>query len=224
MSTQYTLKVVNNSTQSGSVCVYQRDPEQEKYANLYSLAWFSKKCHPGTTLTFRWILDYCFTWSETGELKPGVTFEASQSEDADPSDASKDAIGFSKTGGAYAFTTPLRPGTPGELRIQTDGTIPINEASVGIGMSGNPALAVSAGPNLDYAFIPHPEYWIAFGDYEEGQVIDLNRVTETAKIVFPLNTYSLSITLQEDNTWSDPITLKQRNTMLIEQMRIRGEL
>lgn len=224
MSTKYTLKVTNNSNRSGSICVYQRDPEQEKYTNLYSLAWFSKACHPGTTIKFTWDLDYCFSWSETGMLRPGVTFEASETRAADPSSASDNAIGFTKTGGAYMFTTPLRPGTPGELRIQTDDTIPIDEASVGIGMSGQPALAISAGPNLDYAFIPHPEYWIAFGDYIEGEVIDLNMVTQTAKVVFPRNVYSLSMTLQEDNTWSTPISLKQSNALLLEQMRVRGEL
>lgn len=224
MSTQYTLKVTNKSHNSGSFCVYQKDPDQEKYTNLYSLAWFSKACNPGTTLKFTWTLDYCFNWSETGILVPGVTFDASETKEADPSDSSKNAVGFTKANGAYMFTNPLRPGTPGELRIQTDNTIPINEASVGIGMSGQPALAISAQPNMDYAFIPHPEYWITFGNYTEGEVIDLNQVTETAKIVFPLNVYSVSMTLQEDNTWSTPVSLKESNKRFMEEMRKSKEL
>ena len=191
MSTNYSLTLTNNSVNAGSFCVYQTDPEQSKYSNLYSLVWFSKKCHPGTKIRFNWSLDYCFTWSETGILMPGVTFLASENVPADPSNAVKDIIGFTKDGGAYKFTTPTRSGILGTLQIQTDSTIPINEASVGIGMSGQPAFAVPAGPNLDYSFIPHPKYWVAFGNFEEGEVIDFNNVTQTAEVIFKPSVYSL---------------------------------
>lgn len=75
---------------------------------------------------------------------------------------------------------------------------------------------------MDYAFIPHPQYWVAFSNYTEGEVIDINAVSQTAQIVFPLNVYSLSINFQEDNTWSTPVSLKQKNTRLIEQMQKRS--
>ena len=220
MSTQYSLTVTNNSDLSGSLCVYQKAPEQSLYENLYSLAWFSKKCHPGTTVKFKWDINYCFMWSEAGVLVPGVTFEASEHVDADLDNGAKNIIGFTKEYGAYKFAPSPVPGTPGELRIVTDSTMPTGEASVGIGMSNQPAFAVPATPNFDFAFIPHPEYWIAFGNFEEGEVIDLNRVTHTAaQVIFRKNVYSLSMELQEDNTWSTPNSLKERNALAIAKMK-----
>ncbi len=211
MSTQYTLTVVNDSTLNGSVCVYQKDPEQGKYENLYSLAWFSKFCHPGTQLKFKWSIDYSFVWSETGILKPGVSFEASQALPADPQNPAKNAIGFIKAGGAYEFANPTRPGIPGQLQIQTDATIPCNDVAIGIGMSGQPTFAIGGTPNFTYSFIPHPEYWIAFGKFEEGEVIDLNQVSTTAQVVFPVNVYAQTLVFNKDNTWSKAKTLRECN-------------
>ena len=42
--TTYSLIVENKSILTGSICVYQRDPQQRINRNLYSLAWFSKMC------------------------------------------------------------------------------------------------------------------------------------------------------------------------------------
>lgn len=220
MSTQYSLTVTNNSELTGNFCVYQKAPNQSMYENLFSLAWFSKKCHPHTTVKFKWDLDYCFMWSECGRLTPGVIFEASERLAADPSSAAHNIIGFTKEYGAYKFAPAPVAGALGELRIVTDGTMPTGEAAVGIGMSGQAAFAVPATPNFSFSFIPHPEYWIAFGNFEEGDVIDINRVTRTAApITFRPNVYSLSINLQEDNTWSSPVSLNQRNAMKLAQLQ-----
>lgn len=219
MSTQYTLNVTNNSTQSGSVVVYQKCPNQDQYDNLYSLAWFSKACHPGTNLKFRWTIDYSFAWSETGILSPGVYFDASEIKECDPSDTSKNTTGFSKQNGAYLFTAATKSANAGSLAIFTDATIPDGEASIGIGMSGNPTFAIPATPNFNFSFLPHPEYWVAFGRYEEGVVIDLNAVSETMKVAYPINVYSKSLTFNEDNTWSESTTLKASNARLLAAMK-----
>ena len=57
--TTYSLIVENKSILTGSICVYQRDPQQRINRNLYSLAWFSKmpsQYHGGVLLEHRLLL------------------------------------------------------------------------------------------------------------------------------------------------------------------------
>ena len=200
--TTYSLIVENKSILTGSICVYQRDPQQRINRNLYSLAWFSKMCHPNTTVEFSWSIDYCFNWAETGALRPGVLFSASESLAADPSlvDATK-TIAFNYSSGAFRFVQAQEITDPGMLRIITDNTIPNKKASIGIGMSGQPAFATDAGPNLSYSFIPHPQYYVAFGYYLQGEVIDLNLVSSTVCVEYEDNIFERTVRLKSNNTW-----------------------
>ena len=130
-----------------------------------------------------------------------MVFHASEVRKADPSNTSENSIAFKKEKGAYHFVKSDHKTTQGKLGIRCDGSIPAGKASIGIGMSGNPVFARPADPNLQYTFGPHPKYWIAFGDFEEGEVIDLNRMTQRYEIKFPINQYERSIRLTPDNTW-----------------------
>ncbi len=76
--TNYSLTCVNDSQLSGSFAVFQKPLPSTMPGNVFSLAWFARPAAPGSRVTFTWGLDYCFTWSETGILKPGVKFAASQ--------------------------------------------------------------------------------------------------------------------------------------------------
>jgi hypothetical protein len=51
-------------------------------------------------------------------------------------------------------------------------------------------------------FTPHPEYWIAFGNFTTGETIDSSSMTNPAQIVFPPNVYSMTATLNADDTWT----------------------
>ncbi len=199
MATLYELDVDHQGTSCGDFCIYQTYEDQDE--DIRSLVWFSKKAHPGTKLKFRWGIDYSFAWCEEGSLEPGVVFHASEVRKADPSDTTQNSIAFKREGGAYHFVKSDHKTTQGKLGIRCDSSIPAGKASIGIAMSGNPAFARSADPNLQYTFGLHPKYWIAFGDFEEGEVIDLNRMTQRFEIDFPINQYQRSIRLTANNSW-----------------------
>lgn len=201
MGTNYQLTVKNESPNYGSICVYQTVPNQDKY--IFSLAWFSKACHPGTTVKFAWTIDYSFCWSESGVLTPGVVFEATEQKEADPSDPNRNATGFSKMDGAYLFVPTKKPPSMGCLGIYLDHTIAHGEAAVGVGMGGHAAFAATAMPNYNISFSPHPQYWVAFGNFQEGEVMDLIRCTGVCNVKFPANVFKKQITLRDDNTWAD---------------------
>ncbi len=198
MSTKYSINFENNSTNYGKACIYQADPQMGPY--VMSLAWFAKPAHPTTSIRFEWNLDYSFVWAETGELVPGVVFEASQAWEADL--LGKNLVTFTMDKDAYTFTDLTKGENKGVLQIIQDSSIPLKHASVGIGMSGAGTFAVQAQPNLNLDFTPHPEYWITFGDYESGEVLDITQITNKAKIEFAPGVYSMDAILNEDNTWT----------------------
>ncbi len=194
----YTLIFKNNSTLPGNACVYQKDPGFGP--NIMSLAWFSKYAFQTTQLTFQWKVDYSFVWSQTGQLIPGVIFAASQYWPADLSTSNK--VTFTNQAGAYTFKDQVPGPTQGSLYIYEDGKLPSNQASVGIGMSGYGTFVQQAQPNLELAFTPHPEYWITFGNYTQGQVLNVQSITQAARVEFPVNVFSMTAILNPDNTWT----------------------
>lgn len=200
-ATTYSLTVVNNSTQFEDFTVYQGNGGSGG-PNLFSLAWLAAPAWPSTSIFFTWTLDYQFVWSQTGPLQPGVDFRAQQSVPADPSDPSQQMVQFTYQQGAFRFTPVQGGGTPGNLYIREDSTIPPSTAAVGIGMSGAPAFALQAQPNVNVVFTPHPEYWLAAGTFQQGEVLDVTEITNAVQIAFPAGVFSLTATLNPDNTWT----------------------
>ncbi len=199
---EYTINFKNNSSQKGIACVYQTDPDLGVH-NVMSLAWFCKSAHPTTNVQFKWSLDYCFTWSRTGALKPGIIYKASQTWPADLTN--KNAVDFSKDLSLdnYTFENQIAGPYDGSLYVNEKRTVCANDASVGIGMAGSGTFVVNSQPNMQLQFTPHPKYWITFGNFQEGQVLDIGEVTSTAQeLAFPINQYSLNVNLNQDNTWS----------------------
>ncbi|MDR0410383.1 MAG: hypothetical protein LBH75_00195 [Treponema sp.] len=203
---KYSLSVKNDSPNPGSICVYTTSPDTLEIQNdLRSLAWFTKPVNCNGQVKFAWDLKFSFAWAESGQLVPGVHFDAGEIIDADPSDDEKNKAFFDRQNNAYLFGDPKRAKAPiaGALAITMNKVIPHGLASVGIGINGKAALAVNTTPNYLFTFIPKIKYWLAFGSFKEGVVLDVNSmVTNIREIEFPLNVYDLQVTLQEDNTWS----------------------
>jgi hypothetical protein len=204
---KYSLAVKNNSPDSGSICVYTTSPDtQQIQQDLRSLAWFTKAANPNGQVKFTWDLKFSFAWAESGLLVPGVSFEAGEIIDADPVDDQKNRAYFDRNNDAYLFGDPgqATPPSKGALAITTSKIIPSGIASIGVGINGKAALAVNATPNYQFTFIPKIQYWLAFGSFREGIVLDLNSmVRNICEIKFPAGVYDLKVTLQEDNTWSE---------------------
>lgn len=195
---QYSLVFQNQSDMNGYACVYQTSPD-DTGPSVVSLAWLSKFVFPSTQVIFKWATEYSFVWAETGELMPGVQFIASQLWSADLQFSNQ--VTFSQRDGMYQFTDLRQGQGPGSLYIMEDSSIPPGStAAVGIGMSGNSTLAVQAEPNMFLALTPPKTYWVAFGNYSQGQVLDTTQIINAAPVVFPPNVYSLTATLAANNT------------------------
>lgn len=195
---KYKLTFVNHSTNVGDVCVYQNDPDLGVH-NVMSLAWFAKRAAPETIVTFTWEINYSFVWSETGQIKPGLLFEASQVKDADLE--VNNQVRLKYPDGYYTFSDIENGPEAGSLYIKQGPGIPMKQASVGIGMSGAPVFAVQAQSNINLMFTPHPNYWITFGSFESGQVLDLEAISDCKQVTFQDNCFEMAAILKGDNSW-----------------------
>lgn len=209
MPTNYSLAITNNSTQFQNLCIYQK-PVDLGVPNALSLAWLTAPAWPGTTVTFNWDVDYCFVWSQTGTLQPGVTFKAQQTVSADPNNLNNNQVVFADQLPQWGGTKPaltFLPGSAagnaqlGSLYIRELSTIPPRSASVGIGMSNAGVFVVDAEPNMNLVFTPHPEYWVTAGLFEQGEVLNIEQITNTAMVDFN-STFNMNAVLAADNTWT----------------------
>jgi hypothetical protein len=180
---------------------------------MRSLAWFSKYTYPTTTEKFDWKIEYNFVWSETGILDTGVIFFPSQTWKADLSTKNKITLTYEK---AFTFKDQTQGPNQDKLYIWNDGTIPPQKASVGIGIDGKSVFAVQAQYNMDVIFTPKPpKYWVAFGNYKEGQVLDIKEMSIVKEIVFPNNIFSMTAILKPDHTWN-VMSTPEENTKFLE--------
>ena len=197
MASSYTLTCVNNSSLEGRFVVFQKPPGNLNQS-ISVLGWFARSAHPGTQVTFRWTTDYCFVWSETGVVKPGISFEAWQIVPADPMGANSIQLAQDAYAATY-FTPPTATGPRGSLMIVQPSNVSPRRTAVGIGMSGSATLVVQATPNLTTVFTPHPDYWVAFGNYFTGQVLHLEDMTGAVEVPYPAAVTSRTATLGPDN-------------------------
>lgn len=230
-SVNYTLQFRNNSTNPGNIIVFQQDPDLG-VPNVFPLAWFSKYTYPLTNAEFTWAIDYNFVWEETGPLVPGVVFKATQDPPANLTTSNQITLEYDAGNGAYYFADQGPGPRPGNLYIRESASVPLKQASVGIGMSGAGTFAVQAQPNLSLTFTPHPRYYVAFGTFTKGEVLDIQEITNAAEVAYPAGVYHMMVVLNDDHTWSifpakavnEAVAIARQNRpqLFTEQRRLAG--
>jgi rhizosphere induced protein len=195
-STTYEVVFVNNSTLSGNVCIFQT-----AVGSQLSTVWLGRYSYPDTQTTFKWSIDYAFTWAQTGPLMPGKQFMASQIVETSLTSDNKITIDY--TDGAFAFTSKTLGPQPELLYVEQSANIPLNTASIGMAMSGSTVYVAQAAPNLVTAFNPvGSKGFIFFGDYEMGEVLDPEQISNKEELSFPESGYYLKAILNADHSWT----------------------
>ncbi len=190
----YCVNFKNESHFAGDVCLFQPFPASE-IPKAVSLAWLSEPTQPGETASFEWEYQHDFFWSELSALQPGSILKVGGILPADISE--KNQVEFAFENNSFLFRDQQKGKVPGRLDIHMDESIPWNRSSVGICMSGYPIYAAQAQPGYQYNFTFHPQYFLTYGDYKQGQILDLKNLPVKTEFTFPKATYSLNITLKE---------------------------
>jgi rhizosphere induced protein len=215
----YSVTVDNHASHSACFMVFQSDPTQWA-PNALSLAWFARYSNPGqnSRTRFEWTADTGFSWAETGELQPGIQFAAAET--YEPTGGSN-RISLDWENGVYRFAYPSWGADPARFYLAETANIPArSQACVGVTMSGSTVYAVQARPNQNLAFSPRPRYFIAYGDYQQGDVIDVSTVNNPLELSFPTGVHALTTTLHADGSWTRPISLARANEQRLRLLSI----
>lgn len=209
MAKQYSITISNRASHSASFMLFQADPGAWS-PNAMAVAWFAKFSNPSPTsrIQFKWTVDIGLSWAETGKLAPGAQFVASEL--FDPTGTlNQVTLDYN---GAYFFTDPTQGADPSRIYLKESGNIPVgSNASVGVTMSGSTVYATQAMPNTNLTFSPKASYYLAYGNFEEGTVIDVSTINNALLLPYPTGVYSLSTTLNADNTWTPPVPVAVAN-------------
>jgi hypothetical protein len=165
------------------------------------LAWLSKYVQPNSQAQFSWEQNYSFVAGQSGELRPGAKFNVNQTYNADP--VNQNEISLSDNGGYLQFSNPTRGYQQNVFSIKTSSGISRQgDVAVGISMSESPVFVSQAQPNMNYNFQPGNQYFIAFGKFEQGEVLNVRSISNAAKLEFSQGVSSLKAELNPNNTWS----------------------
>ncbi|MGK5496961.1 hypothetical protein [Streptomyces sp. URMC 125] len=189
----YSITIRNNSQIDNSrAIVFQQDPETP--SEVASLAWLSKMCHKNTQVTYNWTLNFNFVWGQNGNLKPGVSYQAGGSIPADLT--ANNQVTLDYVDGGFEFGPTSAGPSQGSLLIHESDNVPgagnIDQGSVGIGMFGKGTFVRPTQPtgmSGGIQFGIHPEYWVAFGSYEEGEVVDTSVLYYPEQVMFSGNMF-----------------------------------
>ncbi len=196
----YSIRLENNSPSEKNIILFQYDSDISN-STLASLVWFTNMVPSLSYITFNWVEDYSFCWGQTEVLIPGIIFSAAQSKQANLTSMNK--ITLESSNSNYLFTDQTSGPESGKLYIYQDGSISLDAVSVGIGMSGSPIYARQAMPNVITTFkISKPKYFVTVGDFIQGEVPDVNSLSNTQEISFPDGTYQAKVFINEDESWS----------------------
>ncbi len=198
MSTKYTLTVSNHSTQTGTFCIFQEIADNNM-PNGHTIAWLAKTAHPTTTLEFEWHTDYNFVWAKTTSMEPGTVIKTGQSWDANLNTSNQVTFDYSQN--SYTFSNQTQGELAGRLFIDETERVQIDGASVGIGMSGKGTFLMPSEPNMRLVFTPKPTYWLIFGNFEEGQILDVSKIMDKALKLTYQDTTDMKVELLADETW-----------------------
>ena len=209
--TQYTMTFINNSNNAWNFCCYQKDPGILD-AGALSAAWFvAQVVHPTTNIVFQWTIDYGLSWAQSGVIKPGIIYNASQNW---PVTAAQNTVTLTKLSGSYTFKDQRQQDPASAFIIAQDATIVVsNGVGIGISMqissassggSGlNPIYAQPAEPNVQTQFTVTPSYWVVFAqDIQPSQILNVANLTSTVEVKYAPGVYSMVVTLNDQNQWS----------------------
>ena len=192
----YTLRFVNASSIHGTVCIFQtlHGTQLQKF---YSIAWLTKEVESTTEVQFGWPLEYGFVSAPDTQLEPGSVVSNCSFLPAKPGSAV--TYSCEETTGEFRH---LRDGSPCNLTLYQEASVPPMTRAVGIGMAQSPTILTPALPNFIATLFLPCDYWIVFGRFKEGEVLDVADLSNRAALNFAKGGGSLEAKLNPDFTWT----------------------
>jgi hypothetical protein len=192
---EFSIVVQNDTEVTTTVCLYRG------VGQSYGNAWLTLPLHWGKSATFTWDDQWQFVWAKTQQLAAGTVVEPGEALNANLQTSNYVTLTYAAASG-FSFKDQTTYPQQGTLVISCDSTIPPQQVATGVGMAGSAAFVVMAQPNFSLNFAAPTQIWVAVGDFTQGEVLDPAKLTGAAQVAFPVNTLSMTATLNADNSWS----------------------
>jgi len=209
MANTYKVVVTNNSNTFQTYVLFTAEPiveckvQPKIWANAYQVAETAKNTQAAFTM---WATYFGYTGTSDGSPQHRVMTNVSQTAPV--------TLGFQQDDGSYIQGTTLNLKVKGKTSyfddddLKPDGsmvnafeivtnpdftvkTAKDNSLLIGIAASPNgkkqtskPIAAFQPEPNVSYNIQPVQTFWISYGDYTEGLLIDVTKVGEKCKVDF----------------------------------------
>jgi hypothetical protein len=219
MSDSYTLKITNESSQPAlRFAVFTKLPSDAAQGSRlaggqFNMAWIVQPINEHNHYTFSWDLEFQIMWAATG-YQAGVIWNAGGSIDADPNDSERCTMKFDYVNGDWDLSyEEVGSPTPGQLTVNDTTTIPPYDkqpSTIALAIAGGgtttglqplPAIGDFAGPNMHQIFTLHPAYFVAAGSFKQGQMVDLDNVTNLYEVRYEHGAMNAAVTLDDNNIW-----------------------
>lgn len=197
-----TVQVVNNSGMPTTAYVFVTSPQNNE---LQSTAWLAQQVYPGEPAALKWDFSTQLMWG-TGSPFPGTTFDSQQTLTMPPAGPGQSGTAeLAAANGSYSLVNTPAGGAPyGSLAVQSSQSVPVNNLTLALGISGAPALLAPAFPNQTTTFpTTGLTYWLSTSPFiQAGQVVDTFSVSNAVQLNFPPGVGELTATLDLDGTWT----------------------
>jgi rhizosphere induced protein len=146
------------------------------------------------------------------DLSPGAIFRSMENLPADTS--SNNAVTLSNARQNMRFIDQRAGSQTDNFYIHNAADVPMRAVAEGLAQNDRPVFVVAAQPNMQAQFGIDSEIWIAFGEFEQGEVLDPGlsgrALLEKSKViygpptrvVFPSGVTAMDATLNADNSWT----------------------
>lgn len=194
----YSIRVINQSAQQGNVVLFQKD-QGISSSHMSSVAWMSKPVYPNAQYQFNWETDLSYNLGE-GIDRPGFVFHPFQVLQGNTTSLNMVLVNY--RGGMAMLEGPGAGMQTDSLYIESAISVPPGQFLVGFGMSNQPTFVGQVMPGLMFGYQhPNPKYYIAFGDYTQGQILE-NNIPNAIEINFPEGVTEMTATYNPDGTWT----------------------
>lgn len=179
-------------------CLYQDIPGRFN-SEIYQLAWVVQPCAYGEQIKFTWTTSYQYQWGVLEEFENGARFDPSSNFPCELDELEENSIQLVSVGNTYQFQRNHHSNIGGNLPIRKGKDID-KSIAVGIAMDGKSVFATQGNSSVSSLIVPQPDYYVTFGNFKEGQVIDRQAAIDPLKIEFTGSNH-LEITLDEGFQW-----------------------
>ncbi len=198
---EYTIVFKNESGQSGVAMVYQLPPDTSM-SNVFAVAWQTTNvsADPTRDTTFSWSEEYSVSWSQSGGISTGAIYSYATSIDVDLSEGAGATLDL----GSGSLEPSGQGGgiQPGALQVSVSGGNSGQIATVGVGIDGTTGLVVSIPTGAEWTYEPTSTYYIAFGHFIEGMVLNVALIANAVAIDFSDGTSTFVVTYGKDHQFT----------------------